>query len=193
MLKMQRMDVTTETFAQDVIGRSHEVPVVVDFWASWCRPCLALGPVLEKEAEARDGQLELVKIDVDANQQLAAEYDVRGIPAVKAFRNGHVVNEFVGAIPPPAVAAFLDEVTGPSAAERLIEELRASGELPEVAEALEREDYEQAFEVLLEEVGAAEGERRDWLRTRIVGLFLALGQEHPVTIKYRKRLATILF
>ena len=102
------MDVTTETFQRDVIERSYEVPVVVDFWAAWCGPCRMLGPVLEREAEARGGQFELAKLDVDSNQELAVEYRIQGIPAVKAFRNGEVVSEFVGALPPVVVARFLD-------------------------------------------------------------------------------------
>src|SRR5439155_6216381 len=97
------MDVTDETFYTDVVERSHERPVVVDFWAEWCAPCRMLGPVLESEIEARDGRVELAKVDVDANPQLAAHYDVRGIPAVKAFRDGRVVAEFVGAQSRPSV------------------------------------------------------------------------------------------
>ena len=117
------MDVTYETFEQEVLERSHELPVVVDFWAAWCGPCLMLGPVLEREADARKRELALVKVDVDQYQELALEYGIRGIPAVKAFRNGEVVREFVGALPPAAVAQFLDELTGLSAAETLVAEL----------------------------------------------------------------------
>jgi putative thioredoxin len=190
---MAALDVTTETFEQDVLQRSQEVPVVVDFWAEWCGPCHVLGPVLEREAEARDGDVVLAKVDVEVSQELALRYGIQGIPAVKAFRGGRVVNEFVGALPPAAVAQFLDEVTGPSGTERVIEELKASGELPEVVEALEQKEYERALELLLEEIAVAEGERRERLARLTVELFRDLGAEDPLTTHYRRRLAALLF
>jgi putative thioredoxin len=112
------VDVTEATFESAVIKRSHEIPVVVDFWAAWCAPCRILGPVLEREVARRDGVVELVKLDVDANPNLAGEYGIQGIPAVKGFRDGRVVAEFVGAQPAPAVARFLDSLV-PSQAELL--------------------------------------------------------------------------
>jgi len=188
-----RMDVTTESFERDVLERSHELPVVVDFWAAWCGPCRMLGPVLEREAESRAGEIELVKVDVDANQELALRYQIKGIPAVKAFRDGQVVREFVGALPPAAVAQFLDELTGPTAAERLVAELKESGELPEVVEALGQDEHERALELLLEEIGAADGERRERLLALTVALFGDLGHEHPLTMRYRRQLAATLY
>src|SRR5947207_1672107 len=122
------MDVTDATFEAEVIERSKTEPVVVDFWAEWCGPCRALTPVLE-EKTAEKG-VTLAKVDVDANTQLAQRYNVSGIPAVKAFRGGHLVAEFVGAQPPARVEAFLEELMKPAVAERT--------EDPELRGALER-------------------------------------------------------
>jgi putative thioredoxin len=129
------MDVTEATFQADVIERSRTVPVVVDFWAAWCGPCRILGPVLEREVADRDGAVELAKLDVDANPALATSYDVRGIPAVKAFRDGRVVAEFVGAQPAAMVSQFLDSLVAPPALARA-RELHALGERAEALEVL---------------------------------------------------------
>jgi len=115
-------DVTEADFQQEVVERSKKVPVVVDFWAAWCGPCRQLGPAIEQAVNARGGAVELAKVDVDSNQQLATAFRVQGIPAVKAFRGGEVVDEFTGALPPARINEFLDRIV-PSEAD---EEARAA-------------------------------------------------------------------
>src|SRR5277367_316166 len=161
------MDVTDETFATEVIERSQREPVVVDFWAEWCGPCKRLTPVLEAAVEGRD--VVLAKVDVDANKELARRFDVSGIPAVKAFRNGEVVAEFTGARSRPAVDEFLDELTRPPLAETVEDE--------ELAASLRGRDYEGAFATLL--ARAEDPEQRDAARDTMIELFGELGQSHP--------------
>jgi putative thioredoxin len=213
------VEATDATFARDVIDRSHEVPVVVDFWAVWCAPCRQLTPVLEQAVDALEGQVELVTINVDENPRTALEYRVQGIPAVKAFRDGRMVDQFTGAVPPQAVEAFLRTLL-PSEADRLVElgdeeslrkaialepghpaalaalarlEAAEDEAAAEALAAIEEGDPERGLSLLLEAIRGASGEERDRLRKIMVGVFADLGQNHPLALRYRRELATALY
>jgi putative thioredoxin len=125
-------DVSEADFEQRVLGRSRELPVIVDFWADWCGPCKQLTPVLERAATARAGKVELAKVDVERNRGLQAAFRIQGIPAVKAFKDGRVAAEFTGAQPPAQVERFFDALV-PSEADELAE----SGEEADLRRALE--------------------------------------------------------
>lgn len=166
------VNVDQATFERDVIERSHEVPVVVDFWAEWCGPCRALGPVIEQAVADRDGSVELAKVDTDANQALAASFGIQGIPAVKAFKDGRVVAEFTGAQPKPAVERFLDSLI-PSEAEELI----AAGDEGSLRRALELEPGRADAAVPLARLLADRGEDDEALEVlgNVAGSFAADG------------------
>jgi putative thioredoxin len=127
-------DVAEADFQREVLDRSHEMPVVVDFWAPWCGPCRALTPALEKAAAAREGEVVLAKVNTDENQRVSQSFGIQGIPAVKAFKDGKVVDEFTGAVPPAQVERFFDGLV-PSEAERLM----AAGGEADLRRALELE------------------------------------------------------
>ena len=154
------MDVSEQQFPTQVIERSRTAPVVVDFWAEWCGPCRQLGPLLEQAVAERPG-IELAKVDVDQAPVLSRQYGIQGIPAVKAFRDGQVVAEFVGAQPRPAVEQFLDSLL-PSPADPLVaagdedslrralelEPTRADAAVPLARILLQRGESDQALEIL---------------------------------------------
>ena len=110
-------DVNEATFQAEVLERSRTVPVLVDFWADWCAPCHALAPVLERAVQARGGEVVLARVDVDQNPRLAMAFQGQGIPAVKAFAGGRLVDEFVGAQPAAVVEQFVAALL-PSEADR---------------------------------------------------------------------------
>lgn len=131
------LDVSEGTFENDVLMRSHEIPVIVDFWAEWCAPCKILGPLLERLAIEWGGSFLLAKVDVDENPNLAIRYGVQGIPTVKAIRNGEVIAEFVGAQPESIVRRFVQNLV-PSEAEKAVAEgksLLATRHWPEAEDA----------------------------------------------------------
>jgi len=124
------LDVGSADFQDKVLAASHHAPVLVDFWADWCAPCRILKPILEKLAADYGGRFILAKLNSDQNQELAARYGVRGIPNVKAFVNGEMVDEFTGALPEAQIRAFIDSLL-PSPAEPLrvaAREARARGD-----------------------------------------------------------------
>ena len=130
------IDATDATFERDVIQRSHEQTVVVDFWAAWCGPCRQLTPALEKAAGKRDGRVDLAKVDTDKNEGLSQAFGIRGIPAVKAFKDGKVADEFTGAIPPAQVEEFFDRLV-PSDAELAADAAVESGDEEQLRQAVE--------------------------------------------------------
>lgn len=150
------VDVTDATFEQAVIERSKEVPVVVDLWAEWCGPCKTLGPVIEKVIDDTGGQVELAKVDIDANPQVARAFQVQSIPAVYALKDGKVVDGFIGAQPEPVVQRFVESLL-PTKEQTELERLVELGDEESLRKALEIEPDNHDAVVGLAELYVVDG------------------------------------
>ncbi len=261
------VNVTDATFKEAVIEESRRRPVVVDFWAGWCQPCRIIGPVLERLAEEHQGEFLLAKLDVDANQQASMAFRIQSIPAVKAFRDGAVVNEFIGAVPEPVIRQFLESILPSEAdqlahqgleaeragatadaerlfrraldlqpshepallgrgrlaagrgdveqARRLLEPLRPNEEAERLLAALDVSEWsapsdngqgamargqgaaaegrwEEALSNFLQEIQSG-GDGSEAAREAMLTVFSVLGDDDPLTVEYRRKLAAALF
>ena len=164
-------DVTDATFEQDVIERSKTVPVVVDLWAEWCGPCKTLGPIIEKVIADTGGKVELAKVDVDANQQVARAFQVQSIPAVYALKDGKVIDGFVGAQPEAVVQKFVESLL-PTEEETEVQQLLRAGDAESLLPTVKTDDE---------------------ARQKVIDLLEVLGPDDPRTAAWRKRLTSALF
>jgi putative thioredoxin len=178
------IDITDDTFEQDVIERSKEVPVVVDLWAPWCGPCRTLGPIIEKVVDATEGRVELVKVNVDENPRVADTFQVQSIPAVYGLKDGKVVDGFIGALPERGVAEFVERL---APVETEADLLVAAGDEESLRKALELHPDHPGAVIGLAELLAERGDAEEALAllarlpetadTRRVAAIARLGSE----------------
>ena len=154
------IDVTDASFQRDVLDRSAQVPVVVDLWAAWCGPCRTLGPILERVVAETGGKVDLAKVDVDANPNISAAFQVQSIPAVYAISSGKVVDSFIGALPEAAVREF---VTRLAPAQSEADRLAAPGDEASLRRALDLEPDHPGAVVALAELLVERGENDEAL------------------------------
>lgn len=188
---MQAVDVSGSAFERQVIERSYERPVVVLFSSSLVPVVRLFEATLAQEASERS--LELAGVDVERDPRLGARFGIRMVPAVKAFRRGRPVAGFVGVRRREAVARFLDSLLAPGELQGLADELRAEREWREVVAAIDEADYERALELLLARAEGSGSAQRERVRRLMLAIFAELGDDHPVSVRYRRRLAALLF
>jgi putative thioredoxin len=196
------IDVTDATFQSDVLERSQQAPVVIDFWAPWCGPCLTLGPILDKVIDATGGRAVLAKVNIDQNPALAKAFDIQSIPVVHVAIGGQIIEGFMGALPEHVVTEFVDKVIalaaehgvgGVMADEDETSGLIVEAEQPKAAEAPApaappTDDYDRELEGLLPSVRADEV-----AKARFLEILEAMGTDDPRTAGWRRRLTAQLF
>lgn len=154
------VDVTDATFQTHVLEQSMRTPVVIDLWATWCQPCVSLGPIIERVVEATNGKVVLAKVDVDANPQIASAFKVQSIPAVFAMDQQRIVAEFLGARPEEFVAEWVNKLL-PTAEQTEVERLLALGDEASLRAALELEPDNEPVSIALAELLVADGRSDD--------------------------------
>lgn len=186
---MPHVDVTDETFENEVLIRSESVPVVVDLWAPWCGPCKTLGPIIEKVVEETEGGVALAKVDIDQNPRVAQTFRVQSIPAVFALKDRKIVDHFIGAVPEAAVRQFVERLApGASPVDLLVEQ----GDEASLRQALELEPDHAGAVVALAELLVGKGESDEALavlaripetaETRRVAALARMGGEEAVPL-----------